>query len=68
MKGFSVRERRIIAAVYHDCERIALEQVNGNILGLAGLFIVRKEQLLKYGCNLPRSRYKLYKKLFKTKS
>lgn len=78
MKNFTKRERRIIGAVYHDCERIALERYKENqrerFVGLdrvktteagkmakylASLFYSRKAQILKYGCDLPRKRYRL---------
>ncbi len=71
MKGFTPRERRIIGAVYHDCERIALERVceqrlreRGLLTGedmamhLAELMPTRKAQILKYGADLPMKRCK----------
>lgn len=73
MKGFNKRERIIIGAVFHDCERISLERTaeakRGEYGGkykaeqmakhLADLFLLRKEQILKHGCNLPVKRYAL---------
>jgi hypothetical protein len=65
MKCFSPRERRIIAAVYRDCERICAERwseqrhgeptMNGDRMAqhLAMLCGTRRKQILEWNCDLP---------------
>lgn len=67
MKGFNARERRIISAAYRDAARICWEreyeqrhlhykQMGTDVARhLAELMPVRAKQILKYGCDLPRS-------------
>lgn len=70
MKGFSKRERRIISYAYNDAARICWERESEAVNDgwtrkqsakfMAGhlkeLMPVRAEQILKYGCGLPRTR------------
>lgn len=69
MKGFSARERRIISAVYRDAARICWEREwesrhdrytrkmkPGEMAKhLAELLPCRAIQILKWGCDLPRT-------------
>lgn len=69
MKNFSKRERGIISRVYRDAARICWERERESRRGghdevstkwmaaqLKDLMLVRREQILKYGCDLPRQR------------
>ncbi len=67
MKGFSKRERDIISRVYYDAARICWERKNEPYnskkdgIQMAGdlrrIILVRKSQILRYGCDLPSQRY-----------
>lgn len=71
-KPKSKRERRLVAACYNDCERIALERyiecrqghsgfdsAKDMAAHLANLCVVRKKQILSYGCEIPYRRWKI---------
>lgn len=71
MKPITRRERRLVAAVYNDCERIALERAWESEHGeyplftalamakhLAVLFPGRKDQILEWGAEIPNRRYR----------